>query len=308
MLTKGAISEVRPPIPPGFYGRIFVVPKSTGGWRPVLDLSALNRFVRQIRFRMETPSSVRDSIRPGDWASSLDLKDAYFHIRIHPRFRKWLRFTWAGKVFEFQVLPFGLSLSPWVFTRITRELASALRSRGIRIRMYLDDWLVLAQSSRSCRAQTQTVLSQARLLGFQPNFQKSELTPSQNFEFLGMSFDSVNMLVRPSNRRIERLRETLRELNSRPEASARALAGLLGTMESLAPLLPLGRLHKRPLQRALSHRWSPASLPWDHVIPLGPWFSETTQQWSNEQWLRTGVPIWSPPPQLELYTDASNHG
>ena len=168
LLEKRAISEVPPPISPGFYGRIFVVPKTSGGWRPVLDLSALNRFVRQVKFRMETPSSVRDSIRTGDWAASLDLKDAYFHVLIHPRFRKWLRFTWEGKVFQFRVLPFGLSLSPWVFTRITRELASSLRSRGIRIRMYLDDWLVLALSFQLCRAHLRSVLSQAQLLGFHP--------------------------------------------------------------------------------------------------------------------------------------------
>ena len=308
MLEKEAITEVLPPFSPGFYGRIFVVPKTTGGWRPVLDLSALNRFVRQIKFRMETPYSVRDSIRPGDWATSLDLKDAYFHVLVHPRFRKWLRFTWAGRVFQFRVLPFGLSLSPWVFTRITRELACCLRSRGIRIRMYLDDWLILAQSAQTCQTHLRTVLSQARLLGFHPNIQKSELTPSQRFEFLGMDFDSVQMLVRPSIRRVLRLRETLLDLRSRHRASARLLMGLLGTMESLAPLIPLGRLHKRPFQRALSHRWSPASLSWDHVIPLGPWFLTVTAQWLDEDWLQKGVPISSPQHQLELYTDASNHG
>ena len=166
MLEKGAISEVLPPFNPGFYGRIFVVPKSTGGWRPVLDLSALNRFIRQVKFRMETPSSVRDSIRQGDWATSLDLKDAYFHVLVHQRFRKWLRFTWAGQVFQFRVLPFGLSLSPWVFTRITKELVSDLRSRGIRIRVYLDDWLILAQSFQLCQTHTQSVLTQAQRLGF----------------------------------------------------------------------------------------------------------------------------------------------
>ena len=308
MLGKEAISEVPPPFSPGFYGRIFVVPKTSGGWRPVLDLSALNKYVRQIKFRMETPLSVRDSIRQGDWATSLDLKDAYFHVLVHPRFRKWLRFTWAGKVFQFRVLPFGLSLSPWVFTRITRELACLLRAQGIRLRMYLDDWLILAQSSTACRTHLQAVLSQARLLGFHPNFQKSELNPSQRFEFLGMDFDSMAMLVRPSLRRIERLHETLANLRSRRSASARLLMGLLGTMESLAPLIPLGRLHKRPLQRALSQRWSPAALSWDHVIQLGPWFLEVTEQWLNLVWLRTGVPIVFPAHQLELYTDASNHG
>ena len=163
----------------------------------MLDLSALNRYVRRIRFRMETTVSVRESIRPGDWATSLDLKEAYFHILIHPRDQKWLRFTWQGRVFQFRALPFGLSLSPWVFTKVTRELAIRIRSMGIRIRIYLDDWLILAQSAVKCEDHTSQVISNAQALGFVLNLQRSELTPSQTFTYLGMEFDSVRMTVCP---------------------------------------------------------------------------------------------------------------
>ena len=145
LLQKEAVEEIKDHSP-GFFGRLFCVPKSSGGFRPVLDLSALNKFLKKIRFRMETVSSVRAAIRPGDWATSLDLKDAYFHILIHHRSRKWLRFVWQGKVFQFRALPFGLSLAPWVFTRITREMCIAAHAKGIRLLVYLDDWLILAAS------------------------------------------------------------------------------------------------------------------------------------------------------------------
>ena len=39
MLGKRAIERVVPPYSPGYYSRIFVVPKASGGWRPVIDLS-----------------------------------------------------------------------------------------------------------------------------------------------------------------------------------------------------------------------------------------------------------------------------
>ena len=42
LLEKHAVERVLDQHSPGFYGRLFVVPKSTGGWRPVLDLSLLN--------------------------------------------------------------------------------------------------------------------------------------------------------------------------------------------------------------------------------------------------------------------------
>ena len=31
---------------PGYYSRLFVTPKVIGGWRPVIDLSHLNRFIK----------------------------------------------------------------------------------------------------------------------------------------------------------------------------------------------------------------------------------------------------------------------
>ena len=52
LLAKEAI-ELAPPSP-GFYSRLFVTPKVTGGWRPVIDLSRLNSFVDVSHFYMET--------------------------------------------------------------------------------------------------------------------------------------------------------------------------------------------------------------------------------------------------------------
>ena len=283
-----------------------MVPKVTGGWRPVLDLSPLNRFLRRVRFRMETPTSVREAVFCNDWAASLDLKDAYFHVLIHRRFRKWLRFTWSRRVFQFRALPFGLSLSPWVFTRVSRELALSIRRRCIR--MYLDDWLVLGSSQELCAQHLSTVMSEARSLGFEFNLPKSDLRPAQRFEFLGMQFDTVAMTVRPASRRLDRLHRLLLDLRTRPSASARQLTSLLGSMESLASLIPLGRFHKRPFQRELAQRWSQSHQSWNELVVLGDWFLTSTSQWMNRSWLMSGVPLVPLPPRLELYTDASNHG
>ena len=99
LLNKGAIELA--PGGPGFYSRLFVVPKATGGFRPVLDLSILNTFVQKTYFRMETVRSVLDSVRQDDWMVSLDLQDAYFQVPVHQDSRKFLRFLWRDQVFQF---------------------------------------------------------------------------------------------------------------------------------------------------------------------------------------------------------------
>ena len=79
-----------------------------GGWRPIIDLSALNLSVDWTLFRMETAQTVFRSVRRNDWMVSIDLKDAYLQIPIHPASHRFLRFTAGGRTWQFRVLCFGL--------------------------------------------------------------------------------------------------------------------------------------------------------------------------------------------------------
>ena len=108
---EGGLGESPDP-GPGFYSRLFLVEKSSGGWRPVIDLSPFNEFVQQTPFKMGTASSVLLSVRRGDFLASIDLKDAYFQIPVYTSSRKWLRFVSDGTVHQFKVLCFGLSTAP----------------------------------------------------------------------------------------------------------------------------------------------------------------------------------------------------
>ena len=68
-----------------------LVPKPNNRWRPILDHSALNRFLHVKTFKMETPESIRLSLQQGEWVTSLDFSDAYFHIPINQVSRKYLQ-------------------------------------------------------------------------------------------------------------------------------------------------------------------------------------------------------------------------
>ena len=131
----------------------------------MIDLSHLNEFVHLARFKMETVTSVLLSVREGDFLASLDLKDAYFQIPIHPSLRKLLRFTSEGMVYQFRALCFGLSTAPQVFTRVFAAVSARAHSHGIRLLLYLDDWLILASSEREAKQAVQSLLSLCRTLG-----------------------------------------------------------------------------------------------------------------------------------------------
>ncbi len=130
----------------GFYSRYFLVPKKNGGLRPILDLRPLNRALSKRSFKMITLRQILSHIRPGDWCISVDLKDAYFHIQVAPRHRRFLRFAFEGIAYQFTVLPFGLCLAPRMFTKCMGAALTPLNQNGMRVLNYLNDWLVLAQS------------------------------------------------------------------------------------------------------------------------------------------------------------------
>ena len=74
LLEKRAIEIVpNSQIKAGFYSTVFLVEKKTGGYRMVLNLKSLNKFIRTQLFKMETLRSDVHSLDIGDWVFSFDL-------------------------------------------------------------------------------------------------------------------------------------------------------------------------------------------------------------------------------------------
>ena len=124
---------------------------------------------------MEGIQSLKDIILPHDFMIKLDLKDGYFSIPSHQNF---LSFMWKKKTYQFTCLPFGLSSAPLTFTKVMKPLVAYLRSLGIRLLIYLDDMLILAQTREELLKWRSIVLDLLENLGFLINYQKSVRTNS----------------------------------------------------------------------------------------------------------------------------------
>ena len=193
-----------------FYNRLFLVPKPNRKWRPILDLSQLNLYLSTNTFEMETPETIRLSLQTGEWVTSLDFSDAYFHIPINQRSRKYLRFFLYNQTFQFTALPLGLATAPLEFTKVVKEVKLMAQARGIRIHQYLDDWLLRTPCPETCLQHTQTLLSLCQQLGWVVNMKKSELIPQQVFNFIAYQFDLVTGRVLPTQDRWTTLQEKLK--------------------------------------------------------------------------------------------------
>ena len=305
LVAKGAV-ELAPLPSPGFYSRLFVVWKTSGSWRPVIDLSHLNRFVDTSHFQMETIQSVLLSVRQGDWMASIDLKEAYLQVPIHPSSRHLLRFVFRGKVYQFKALCFGLSTAPQVFTRVMAPVSAILHSMGIRMRRYLDDWLVQSSSRDSLVRDLRTVLGLCHELGIVVNPQKSNLVPSQIVQYLGVVIDSISFRASPSQDRISRLRSTADAFRSSASPPASLWLSLLGVLSSLAHLVPGGRLRMRSLQLCLHRSWDRLDL--QAPVPVSWVCLQDLQWWLHLPRLSSGVSLSQVSPDLHFWSDASDVG
>ena len=111
-----------------------------------------------------------------EWVTSIDFKDAYFHIPIQEQSRKYSRFHVQGKIYQFKALPFGLSTAPMEFTVIAKEV-KLIANKGIRIHQYLDDWLAIARSHQICLQHTRTLMNMCQDLGGLVNGDVATLWP-----------------------------------------------------------------------------------------------------------------------------------
>ena len=229
LLEKRAIEELCPTsLSPGFYSRIFLVPKKDGGRRPVFDLKALNQFVR----KMTTPRVVTNALHHGDWA---DLKDAYFHIPIHRKSRRLLRFATAGndglRVFSIQ--------SPAVRSDFGAKGILA-HTHAICLLQYLDDWILRNTDKSLLVQQTSWLLRIMRRVGLVLNVQKSQLAPTQRLIHIGVEYWLDVGLMFPPMDRVHKIESGVSLLLSVQVTTAYFWLSLLGRMSSATDAIPLG--------------------------------------------------------------------
>ena len=250
LLDKGAIRE----LPPAewwtagcVFSTLFTVPKADGTLRPCLNLKPCNLCILHKHFRMEGIETVKELLRPGDWFGKIDLRDAYLQVSFAQDLRRLLRFTWRGRAFECLTLIFGLSEAPWLFTKVMRAPVRYLRKMGIRVVIYLDDLLFIADSPELLRAHMQIALDLFQRLGLQAKVAKCVTTPTRVIEFLGYMLNSVEMSCFLPDRKVLSLMASARLVRShllnKVGIPVLALERLLGRLSAASFAIWPTRLH-----------------------------------------------------------------
>ena len=250
---------------------------------------------------------VKSLIQKGDWMVKLDLKDAFLSVPIHPTHRKYLRFQWEEQAWEFQTLPFGLSSAPYVFTKLLKPAVATLHRLGMRLVLYLDDMLILAQTREMTRECLATALELLLSLGFIINLKKSVLNPTQKIEFLGFQIDSQRMTISLPQQKIKSLKQRARHLCYVSQVSVREIAQILGLMISVQPAILTAPLFYQKVER-LKIQALRELRSYDAKITLTEGAKSDLYWWASEMEKHNGRNLQILQWDMVLESDASKEG
>ena len=223
--------------------------------------------------------------------------------------RKYPRFAFENKVYQFRVpvLPFGLNIAPQVFTRLGHTVAAYFHRQGISVIPYLCHWLVHHPDRQALLGHQSQLLETLDLIGLKLNVAKSKLDPSQDIQFLGFQlYLDQGRASLPISKAREIIAHACR-ISSQTVLSDTEVSQCIGSLNWASGLIPLGRLHMRPLQRhfhslVLTNWFSPPCLSDPSVL------ANLLRYWQDLSFLTSGIPIQPFQVEFTIFTDTSTQG
>ena len=304
-LKGNVIKEV--PLQKCYLSTIFTVPKPSGKRRLILNLKNMNTFIRTPVFKMSNHVTLKKLLPKGAWMCALDIKDAYLHVPIHPRMQKYLAFSWGGKLFFFQALPFGLTSAPYVFSRLMKYPLTILRKKGVNTLAYLDDWIIWDTSRTVLKEKIQMALDTLTSLGFIIHEEKCTLEPTQDLVWLGVRWLGHTHKMALAPEFLKKLHDMVHQMSVASQMTKRQLESVQGLIAFAAQVLPEGKLHAHRIAWLVAkinkkeiNRDTPFKVP-DDLPTILKW-------WLDKKNLLTQQDIEVRTPDLHLWTDASGTG
>ncbi|TID16590.1 hypothetical protein E6O75_ATG11708 [Venturia nashicola] len=172
---------IRPSTSPAGAGILFV-PKKGGDLRLCVDYRGLNKVTIKNRHALPLISELLDRLQGARYYTKLDMKNAYYRIRIRPGDEWKTAFRTRYGHFEYLVMPFGLANAPATFQAyINKALSGLVDSICV---VYLDDVMIYSKTRSEHVRHVREVLTRLRQFGLYSNLKKCKFF-TEEVEFLG---------------------------------------------------------------------------------------------------------------------------
>ena len=306
LLKKGVISEST--VDKGdYYSNLFTTPKKDGSYRTILNLKFLNKECDTKHFKMESLKQAIHMVRPNAYLASIDIKDAFYTVPIHPTHRKYLKFMWSAKPHQFNSMPNGYKDAMRVFTKLMKPVFSCLRERGYVSVIYVDDSLLYGDTFEECLENVIVTLQCLQELGFIIHSKKSVLIPTQIIEFLGFIINTMNMTLTLTPKKKNKILNKAKDLLTK-KATIRMVASFIGNLTSSFEAVPMGRLHYRHIELSKTLSLKRCKGDFDAPCHISEEAFQEIKWWVHN--IENAFAYIKAIPSVDyvIHTDASTHG
>ena len=219
--------------------------------------------------------AIKQTIRRGDFGVSVDLREFFHQLGLHPVTRKWTRF-WCPdhRRWQWRVLPFGMAHAPLWVTKLLAPAFKMLRMLGIRIVGYIDDILVMADTPHKAAAHLALALEILQIsMNLEVKLKKCILLPARSFTALGLIWDTTAMKCSVPVKRIISMTRIATRLRNQSKTtpflvSVRDLGRLVGSVVSARDAIDCYKRRLLHLHQELSQ--AIRSVGWDGNLRLSP--------------------------------------
>jgi hypothetical protein len=252
----------------------------SGKRRLILDLRAVNACLYKRKVKFDDHKEALEYFTLNGFMTKFDLKSGYHHLDIFSQHRKYLRFCWTFKdgvqrFFHFNVLPFGLSSAPYIFTKLLRPLVKLWKGRGFH-------GLGLEETYEKAEYAAHHTPGDLLAAGFIITEERSVWQPIQIIEWLGLKWDATAGTISISDKHITKTTRLLDTAIKFPNMSARELSTIVGSIISMGPVLGrLARIMTRHCQITVA-----AAADWDTKHALDSYCLLEIQFWLQNLQLR----------------------
>ena len=140
MLSKGVI---RPSSSP-WSSPVVMVKKKNGSWWFCIDYRQLNAATHQDAYPLPRIDVTLESLAGSALFTTLDLASGYWQVEIEEGDKEKTAFSTEKGHFEFNVMPFGLTIAPATFQRLMECVLAGLT--GEQCLIYIDDIIVFSST------------------------------------------------------------------------------------------------------------------------------------------------------------------
>ena len=132
-LAAGIIRPSSSPLGAGF----FFVKKKDHTLRPCIDFRGLNQITIKNKYPLPLISSAFEPLEGAKYFTKLDLRNAYYLVRIRKGDEWKTAFKTPMGHWEYLVMPFGLTNAPSVFQALVNDVLRDMLNRFVFV--YIDD-------------------------------------------------------------------------------------------------------------------------------------------------------------------------